>query len=60
MFLARNYFAPLSNPKHIFDIGTGTGQWAIETGDEFPEAEIQATDLSYSALFGAAERTLLY
>ena len=46
MFLARNYFAPLSNPKHILDIGTGTGQWAIEMGDEFPKAEIQATDLS--------------
>jgi len=41
-----NYFAPLNNPKTILDIGTGTGQWAIEMGDEFPEAEIQATDLS--------------
>ena len=46
MFLARNYLAPLSNPKHILDIGTGTGQWAIKMGDEFPKAEIQATDLS--------------
>ncbi|KAG0652066.1 Secondary metabolism regulator LAE1 [Hyphodiscus hymeniophilus] len=45
-FLNRNYFAPLSNPKRILDIGTGTGQWAIEIGDEFPNAEVQATDLS--------------
>lgn len=28
------------------DIGTGTGQWAIEMGDEFPNAEVQGTDLS--------------
>ncbi|KAF4614411.1 hypothetical protein G7Y89_g15325 [Cudoniella acicularis] len=45
-FTNRNYFAPLKNPRRIFDIGTGTGQWAIETGDEFPDAEVQATDLS--------------
>jgi SAM-dependent methyltransferase len=36
----------LSNPQRILDIGTGTGQWSIEIADEFPEAEVQATDLS--------------
>ena len=46
LFSNRNYFARLENPQHILDIGTGTGQWAIEMGDEFPDAEIQATDLS--------------
>jgi SAM-dependent methyltransferase len=46
VFMDRNYFAPLSNPKTILDIGTGTGQWAIEMGDEFPDAEVQGTDLS--------------
>ncbi|KAJ5041143.1 uncharacterized protein L3040_005696 [Drepanopeziza brunnea f. sp. 'multigermtubi'] len=45
-FEGRNYFAPLSNPKRILDIGTGTGRWATEMGDEFPDAEVQATDLS--------------
>ncbi len=45
-FSNRNYFAPLANPKNILDVGTGTGQWAIEMGDEFPEANIEATDLS--------------
>jgi hypothetical protein len=26
------HFAPLSDPKMILDIGTGTGQWPIELG----------------------------
>ncbi|CAG8951124.1 hypothetical protein HYFRA_00006522 [Hymenoscyphus fraxineus] len=45
-FRDKNYFAPLNDPREILDIGTGTGQWAIEMGDEFPDAQIQATDLS--------------
>lgn len=45
-FEGKNYLAPLKNPKRILDIGTGTGQWAIEMGDEFPNAEVQGTDLS--------------
>jgi len=46
VFNNRNYFAPLQDPKRILDVGTGTGQWAIEMGDEFPCAEVQGTDLS--------------
>lgn len=46
LFEDRNYFSPLSNPTQILDIGTGTGQWCIEMGEEFPEAEVQGTDLS--------------
>lgn len=45
----RNYFAPFSRvnpPRKVLDIGTGTGTWAIDMGDEFPEAEIIGTDLS--------------
>lgn len=45
----RNYLAPLSHtnpPRHILDIATGTGTWAIEMGDEFPESQITGTDLS--------------
>lgn len=45
-FSDKNYFAPLKDPRTILDIGTGTGQWAIEMGDEFPNAEVQGTDLS--------------
>ncbi|KAL2424331.1 Methyltransferase pytC [Exophiala dermatitidis] len=38
--------APVENPQRILDIGTGTGIWAIDIADKFPEAQIIATDLS--------------
>ncbi|KAH7058598.1 S-adenosyl-L-methionine-dependent methyltransferase [Macrophomina phaseolina] len=41
------FLAPLTHPKRILDIGTGTGLWAIQAGDEFPDAElIIGNDLS--------------
>ncbi|KAL2809005.1 S-adenosyl-L-methionine-dependent methyltransferase [Aspergillus granulosus] len=43
------YRAPLlqqAPPRRILDIGTGTGIWALEVAEEFPEAEIIGTDLS--------------
>ncbi|KAF4125761.1 TAM domain methyltransferase [Geosmithia morbida] len=49
LFSGRLFFAPLtkaSPPRRILDIGTGTGKWAIQMGDYFPETEIIATDLS--------------
>jgi len=45
----RHYLAPLSRenpPRKILDVATGTGRWAIEMADEFPEAQIIGTDLS--------------
>ncbi|KAK1984766.1 TAM domain methyltransferase [Colletotrichum cereale] len=38
--------APLDHPQKILDVGTGTGIWAVEMGDEYPEAEITGIDLS--------------
>lgn len=42
------YFAPLDkdNLQNIMDIGTGTGAWAIEMGDQFPSAKVIGIDLS--------------
>ncbi|KIV92325.1 hypothetical protein PV10_06777 [Exophiala mesophila] len=38
--------APVQNPRRILDLGTGTGIWAIDIADKFPEAQVIATDLS--------------
>lgn len=41
------FLAPITPcPTRILDIGTGTGLWAIDMADFFPDAEIIATDLS--------------
>ncbi|KAF4336777.1 glycoside hydrolase family 76 [Fusarium beomiforme] len=43
------YLAPLSAkrpPRHILDIATGIGDWAIQMGDLFPAATVIGTDLS--------------
>lgn len=45
----RNFLAPLSRenpPRRILDVGTGTGTWAIDMGDDFPSAQVIGTDLS--------------
>ncbi|OHF02529.1 hypothetical protein CORC01_02224 [Colletotrichum orchidophilum] len=44
----RLFLAPIDAAKthRILDVGTGTGIWAIEMGDLFPNAEILGNDLS--------------
>ncbi|KAI4235988.1 MAG: hypothetical protein LQ349_002822 [Xanthoria aureola] len=37
---------PVRNPGRVLDVGTGTGIWAIEYGDDHPDTEILGTDLS--------------
>ena len=38
--------APITDPKRVLDIGTGTGIWAIEFGDRYPQANVLGNDLS--------------
>ncbi|KAF2185641.1 S-adenosyl-L-methionine-dependent methyltransferase [Zopfia rhizophila CBS 207.26] len=42
----RTYLAPCTGFQRVLDIGTGTGIWAIEMGDNHPQAEILGNDLS--------------
>ncbi|KAF4833798.1 Secondary metabolism regulator laeA [Colletotrichum tropicale] len=46
--IGKLYYAPLEQDKtnRILDIGTGTGIWAIEVAEFFPDAEIIGNDLS--------------
>ncbi|KAH6954590.1 S-adenosyl-L-methionine-dependent methyltransferase [Fusarium avenaceum] len=37
---------PGSKVKRVLDLGTGTGIWAIDFGDDHPEAEVIGVDLS--------------
>ncbi len=38
--------APLHNPTHILDIGTGTGEWAMAIADQYPDCEVIGTDIA--------------
>ncbi|KAF6842747.1 acetyl propionyl coenzyme a carboxylase alpha chain [Colletotrichum musicola] len=39
---------PGSKVQRVLDVGTGTGIWAIEFGEDHPEAEVLGMDLSVS------------
>ena len=38
--------APLEDPTHVLDIGTGTGDWAIRMAEVYPKCEVVGTDIS--------------
>ncbi|KAI5796099.1 hypothetical protein FPQ18DRAFT_303768 [Pyronema domesticum] len=40
------YKAPLTDPRRILDIGTGTRIWGIDMAEKSPNAEVIGTDLS--------------
>ena len=37
--------APIVSPRHVLDIGTGTGIWAIEFAEQNPDSFVVGTDL---------------
>jgi SAM-dependent methyltransferase len=43
--LRGNYAAPLENPREILDVGSGTGRWAMDMAQQFPNAEVVGMDL---------------
>ncbi|KAL1996749.1 hypothetical protein VTN49DRAFT_7614 [Thermomyces lanuginosus] len=40
------HLAPIQNPQRVIDLGTGTGLWAIDFADKYPDAEVIGCDLS--------------
>lgn len=40
------HLAPLISPAKILDLGTGTGIWAMEMADQYPDSLVIGTDLS--------------
>jgi len=39
-------YAPVKDPRTIIDLGTGTGVWAIDIADKYPDAQVIGVDLS--------------
>lgn len=44
--------APLEKRKaqHVLDLGTGTGVWAVDFAQEYPDTQVLGIDLRYSSL----------
>ena len=42
----RLHLAPIEAPKKILDIGTGSGVWAIDMADKYPEAQVVGIDIA--------------
>ncbi len=43
--LGANYAAPVVRPARVLDVGSGTGQWAFELCERFPDALVVGLDL---------------
>jgi SAM-dependent methyltransferase len=43
--IGRNYLAPIGSPTRILDVGSGSGRWAFDMCEAFPDAEVHGLDL---------------
>jgi SAM-dependent methyltransferase len=43
--LRANFVAPVHEPRRVLDVGCGTGQWAFEICEQFPEVVVVGLDL---------------
>lgn len=48
LVLQTNYVAPIGKPTSILDVGSGTGQWAFDLCEQFPQARVIGLDLNPS------------
>lgn len=44
--MQRNYVAPIVQPDGILDVGCGTGRWAYEMAEEFPQSRVFGLDVT--------------
>jgi hypothetical protein len=45
-FGCKLFISPITQTKRVLDAGTGTGIWAMQFADKYPEAEVFGIDLS--------------
>ncbi|MGH2504736.1 MAG: class I SAM-dependent methyltransferase, partial [Ktedonobacterales bacterium] len=45
-----NFAAPITNPASILDAGAGTGRWAVEMAQTFPDANVIGVDVKPPAV----------
>lgn len=43
--LQGNYLSPVEHPLSILDVGCGTGRWAMELAQQFPQANVIGVDV---------------
>lgn len=46
--LQTNHLAAITHPSALLDVGSGTGRWAIEMAQEFPNARVTGVDITPS------------
>ncbi len=51
--LQGNFLAPIEQPLSILDVGCGTGRWAMELAQQFPQANVVGVDLVPTEKFTA-------